>query len=301
MKRVQKIVQSVPNFSEGRNAAVIEKILKPFKKNKRVKLIDYQADFDHNRLVVTLMGDSEAIGEPLIEAAGIAVSEIDLRHHQGEHPRMGAVDVVPFTPVKNMTMAEAILLSREVGAELAARHGIPVFLYEKSATAPGRENLADIRKGEFEAMKEKMKNPLWKPDFGPERPHPTAGVTAVGARMPLIAFNVTLNTDDVSIASAIAKKVRFSGGGFKCCKAIPVALKEKKRVQVSMNLTDFTQTTLYNVFEMIKNEAERYGVAISGSEIIGVSPLQALLDVTAHYLRLDHFSADQIVELRLFD
>lgn len=301
MSNEKKIVQSVPNFSEGRNKEVIERILDPFRENGNVRLLDYQADADHNRLVVTIIGEVASIAEAILEAVGVAVSLIDLRVHRGAHPRMGAVDVTPFIPLRQTTMEEAAALSRSVGAEIARRHGVPVFLYEKSATAPHRENLASIRKGEFEAMGEKMKDPLWKPDFGPDAPHPSAGVTAVGARMPLIAFNVTLNTEEEGIAAVIARKVRFSGGGFRYCKAISVVLKEKKQVQVSMNLTDFKRSALYSVFEMIRIEAERYGVSISGSEIVGLAPMEALLDVAAHTLRLTHLSAHQIIESRLLD
>ena len=297
----KKIVQSVPNFSEGRNKTIIEKIIAPFQNKEDVTLLDYQADPNHNRLVVTIVGAIETIAEPILESVCVAVSLIDLRDHEGAHPRMGAVDVVPFIPLGKSLMEDVIALSRQVGAEIANRCGVPVFLYEKSATAPHRENLAAIRKGEFEAMGEKMTDRLWIPDFGPHQPHPSAGVTAVGGRMPLIAFNVTLDTEDEGISAVIAKKIRFSGGGFRYCKAISVALKEKKQVQVSMNLTDFKKTAIQNVFEMIASEAMRYGVRIAASEIVGLAPMEALLDVAAHALKIPHLSTDQILEYRLID
>ncbi|MBU0992705.1 MAG: glutamate formimidoyltransferase [Proteobacteria bacterium] len=299
MNREKKIVQCIPNFSEGKNKDIIQKIIEPFQKNNNLTFLDFQADEDHNRLVVTLMGDPKAIKPPLLDAIGIAVDKIDMRHHKGAHPRMGAVDVVPFVPVKHMSMAEAVLFSKEVASEMANRYTLPVFLYEASASSPERKNLSDIRKGEFENLKEKMKNPAWKPDFGPDMPHATAGVSAVGARMPLVAFNVNLHTQDLKIADAIAGKVRFSGGGLRYCNAIGVALKEKKMVQVSMNMTDYTKSSLYRVFELIHIEAKRYGVAISGSEIVGLSPMQALTDVAAYYLRLENFSIDQVIESKL--
>lgn len=214
---------------------------------------------------------------------------------------MGAVDVVPFIPIKNVTMEEAIALSREVAETVAQRHGFPVYLYEKSASAPHRENLAAVRKGEFEGLTEKMKTPEWKPDFGPLHPHPTAGAVAIGARMPLVAYNVNLGTDNLDIATAIAKKVRFVGGGLRFCKGMGVALEERGITQVSMNLTDYTKTAIYRAHEMVRMEAQRYGVPIVGAEVIGLVPMGALVDVAAYYLGLEDFSIDQVLEARLME
>ena len=214
---------------------------------------------------------------------------------------MGAVDVVPFIPIKNTTTEEAVALSKEVAAQVAERYGVPVFLYEKSAIAPHRENLAAIRKGEFEGMAEKIKQPEWKPDFGPAERHPTAGTVAIGARMPLVAYNVNLNTADLSIADAIAKKVRFLGGGLRFCKAMGVELKDRGIVQVSMNLTDFTRTAVYRAHEMVRMEAQRYGVSVVGAEVIGLVPMKALIDCAEYYLGIENFSMDQVLESRIME
>jgi glutamate formiminotransferase len=221
--------------------------------------------------------------------------------HIGEHPRMGATDVVPFIPIKNVSMTEAIELSKEVAREAAERYNIPVFLYEKSASTPERENLAKVRKGQFEGMTEKLKQPEWKPDFGPDKIHPTAGVTAIGARMPLVAFNVNLNTKDKEIASQIAKNIRHLNGGLRFCKAIGIDLSDKGIAQVSMNMTDYTKTALYRAYELIKIEAKRYGVYPIGSEIIGTLPMEALIDTAVYYLGIENFSMDQILETRMME
>lgn len=296
-----KIVECVPNFSEGRNRENIEKIVNPFRTRQGVKLLNYSNDEDHNRLVVTVLGEPQAVKEAVLEAIGVAVEVIDMTQHKGQHPRMGAVDVVPFIPIRNMEMEETIALSKEVGQEVASRYGIPVFLYEKSASAPHRENLAKIRKGEFEGMNEKVHEAEWKPDFGSTDIHPTAGVVAVGARMPLVAYNVNLNTGDLAIADAIAKKVRFLGGGLRFCKAMGVELSERHITQVSMNLTDFTKTSVYRAHEMVRMEAKRYGVEIVGSEVIGLVPMAALIDCAAYYLGIENFSQDQVLELRMME
>lgn len=238
---LSKIMECVPNFSEGRDKEKIEKIVNPFRTRNGVKLLDYSNDEDHNRLVVTVVGEPEPLKEAVLEAVSIAVELIDLTKHQGQHPRMGAVDVIPFIPIKNVTVEDAIALSHEVGKVIGEQYKVPVFLYEKSASAPHRENLAKIRKGEFEGMAEKIHEEEWRPDYGPADIHPTAGTVAVGARMPLVAYNVNLNTADLSIADAIAKKVRFIGGGLRFCKAMGVELTDRGIVQVSMNLTDFTK------------------------------------------------------------
>jgi len=297
----KRLVECVPNFSEGRNPEKIEQIVTPFRGKESVKLLDYQRDEDHNRMVVTVVGEPDDLKEAVIEAMGKAIDVIDMRRHQGQHPRMGAIDVVPFIPIKNMPMAEAIDLSKEVAQLASEKYNLPVFLYEASASHPERENLANIRKGEFEGLVEKLKRPQWKPDFGPAQIHPTAGVTAIGARMPLVAYNVNLNTDNLEIANQIAKKVRHVSGGLRYCKAIGVDLKDRGIVQVSMNMTDFTRTALYRVFELIRIEAKRYGISIVGSEIVGLVPMEALIDSAAYYLSIENFSMEQVLEARLME
>lgn len=296
---MNKIVECVPNFSEGRDLKKIERIVNAFRAKENMKLLDYSNDKDHNRMVVTAIGEPEAMKAAIIEAVGIAVKEIDLTRHEGQHPRIGAADVIPFIPVKGMCLEEADALAKDTARMLAEKYALPVYLYEKSASAEHRRNLAAIRKGEFEGLTEKMKLPEWKPDFGPDERHPAAGASVVGARMPLIAFNVNLNTDKLEIADRIAKKVRFIGGGLRFCKAMGVELKDRKQVQVSMNLTDYSQTSIYQAVEMIRFEARRYGVAISGSELIGLLPLQAVVDTASYYLGLENFSAKQILETHL--
>ncbi len=296
-----KIMECVPNFSEGRDLKKIEQIVEAFRAKEGVKLLDYSNDEDHNRLVVTVVGEPEALRDAVIEAIGTAVRLIDLNKHSGQHPRMGAVDVVPFIPIKNTTMEEAIALSKEVAARVAELYSLPVFLYEKSASAPHRENLASVRKGEFEGMAEKIKQPEWTPDFGPAERHATAGTVAIGARMPLVAYNVNLNTGDLKIADAIAKKVRFLGGGLRFCKAMGVELTDRGIVQVSMNLTDFTKTAIYRAHEMVRMEAQRYGVTVVGAEIVGLVPMEALIDTASYYLGLENFSMQQVLESRIME
>ena len=301
MSSWNRIMECVPNFSEGRDLGKIEKIIEPFRARQGVKLLDYSNDEDHNRLVVTVVGEPEALKAALLEAVGQAVALIDLNQHSGQHPRMGAVDVIPFIPIKGCTMDEAIALSKEVGEQIATLYQVPVFVYEKSATAPHRENLAAVRKGEFEGMAEKIKLAEWQPDFGPAERHPTAGTVAVGARMPLVAYNVNLGTADLNIASDIARKIRFIGGGLRYCKAMGVELKERGIVQVSINMTDYTRTALYRAFELVKIEARRYGVAVVGSEIIGLVPMEALIDTASFYLGLENFSMNQVLEARIME
>lgn len=292
-------MECVPNFSEGRDLQKIDKIVAPFRGKQGVKLLDHSNDEDHNRLVVTVVGEPEPLRDAVLEAIGVAVELIDLNHHQGQHPRMGAVDVVPFIPIRNVTMEEAVALSKEVGKEVAKRYNLPVFLYEKSASAPHRENLAAVRKGEFEGMAEKIKQPEWHPDFGLAERHPTAGTVAIGARMPLVAYNINLNTPSLEIAHDIAKKIRFIGGGLRYCKAMGVELKDRGITQVSINMTDYTRTALYRAFELVRVEARRYGVSIVGSEIIGLVPMEALIDTASYYLGLENFSMEQVLEARM--
>lgn len=301
MSGMKKIIESVPNFSEGRDLEKIEIIINSFRGKDGVKLLDYQKDMDHNRLVVTVVGEPDPLKAALLEAFGSAIDVIDMRKHKGQHPRMGAIDVVPFIPVKNVSMAEATDISRKVAQEIAEKYSLPVFLYEESATRPERRNLANIRKGQFETIADKIKKPEWKPDFGPQEIHPTAGVAAVGARMPLIAFNVNLDTNNITIANDIAKKVRHISGGLRYCKGIGVELKERSIVQVSMNMTDYTKTALYRSFELIKTEARRYGVNVVGSEIIGLVPMEALIDTAAYYLGIENFSMEQVLEARIME
>jgi len=301
MTTINKIVECVPNFSEGRDTAKMEKIIDCFRGKNGVKLLDYSNDIDHNRMVITAIGSPEAMKSVVIEAIGTAVREIDLTTHQGQHPRMGAVDVVPFIPISNITMEEVILLSKEVAEEAAKRFNLPIYLYEKAASAPHRENLADVRRGQFEGLAEKIKDPFWKPDFGPYYPHPTAGATIIGARNFLVAYNVNLHTNDLEIARAIAGKVRHIGGGLRFCKAMGVSLKERNMVQVSMNLTDFTKTTVYQAFEMVKMEAARYGVTVAGSEVIGLLPLGVLVDTVNYYLGIEDFTIDRVLEYRMLE
>ncbi len=297
----KKLLECIPNFSEGRDKEKIEKIVNPFRSTDGVKLLDYSADEDHNRLVVTAIGGPKSLKTAVLEAAKIAIDLIDMNKHEGEHPRMGAIDVIPFTPVKNIKMEEAVKLANEVGELLADKYDLPIYLYEEAATKAERKNLAKIRKGEYEGFSEKIKKTKWKPDYGKAEIHPTAGATVVGARMPLVAFNINLDTDNLDIANKIARKVRHSSGGLRYCKAIGINLQEKGIVQVSMNMTNYTKTALYQTFEMVKFEAERYGVNVIGSELIGLLPAQALYDVAEYYLKLEDFSADQIMENRLLE
>ncbi|MDR2622829.1 MAG: glutamate formimidoyltransferase [Dysgonamonadaceae bacterium] len=298
---MNKIVECVPNFSEGCDLERIERIVNAFRAKENIKLLDYSNDRDHNRMVVTAIGEPDAMQSAIIEAVGIAVKEIDLKRHKGQHPRIGATDVIPFIPIKEMSLEEADVLAKDTARILAEKYALPVYLYEKSASAEHRRNLSAIRKGEFEGLIEKMKLSEWKPDFGPAERHPTAGASVVGARMPLIAFNVNLNTNKLEIADKIAKKVRFIGGGLRFCKAMGVELKDRNVVQVSLNLTDYTKTAIYQAVEMIRFEAQRYGVTISGSELIGLLPLQAVVDTASYYLGLENFSMRQILETHLME
>jgi glutamate formiminotransferase len=296
---MDKIIECVPNFSEGRDLEKVERIVQAFRAKENIKLLDYSNDKDHNRMVITAIGEPEAMKAAVIEAVGISIKEIDLTCHTGQHPRMGAVDVIPFIPIKGLDIQAADALAKEVAKAIAEKYALPVYLYEKSASAAHRQNLASVRKGEFEGLPEKMQLPEWKPDFGPGERHPTAGAVAVGARMPLIAFNVNLNTTDLKIADEIAKKVRFTGGGLPCCKALGMELKGKNCVQVSMNLTDYTRTAIHQAVEIIRLEAQQYGVTIAGSELIGLVPLQAITDTAAYYLGLENLSGKQILETHL--
>lgn len=296
---MDQIMECIPNFSEGRDLEKVEKIAGAFRAKEGVKLLDYSTDKDHNRCVVTAVGRPEALRDAVIEAVGVATALIDMTRHDGQHPRMGATDVVPFVPVRGCTLEDAHRIAKEVAAAVADQFGVPSFLYEKSATAPHRENLANIRKGQFEGMAEKMKDPAWKPDFGPDTIHPTAGVTAIGARMPLVALNINLDTGNLKIADEIAHRIRHINGGFRYVKSMGVMLEDRNIAQVSINMTDYTRTSLYRVFETVKMEARRWGVNVVGSEIIGLAPMAALVDCAEYYLQIENFRMDQILETRL--
>lgn len=297
---MDRILECIPNFSEGRDLDKVEKIIDCFRGKQGVKLLDYSSDPDHNRSVVTVIGEPEPLKDAMVAAIGKAVELIDMTKHQGQHPRMGCVDVVPFVPIRNVTMEEADAIAKETAKEAADKFGQPFFLYEKSASAPHRENLAAVRKGQFEGMAEKMKDQeKWKPDFGPNTIHPTGGVTAIGARMPLVAFNVNLDTSDLEVADKIAKKIRHIGGGWRYVKAMGVMLNDRNIAQVSMNLTDYTKSNVYSVFETIKFEARRYGVNVIGSEVIGLVPMAALVDAAEYYLQIENFDMNQVLETRL--
>lgn len=297
-----KLIECVPNYSEGRDMEKIEKILDNFRCKKDVRLLDYQMDPSHNRLVVTVIGEPSALKEAVVASYGTAVELIDMTKHEGQHPRMGAVDVCPFIPCRNTTVAEADELAKAVAKEVGEKYNIPCFLYEDSASAPHRVNLASIRKGQFEGMAEKMKDTeLWTPDFGPSTMHPTAGVTAIGARMPLVAFNVNLGTDNLEIANQIARRIRHINGGYRFIKAIGIKLEDRNIAQVSMNLTNYEKTAVYRAFEAVKMEARRYGVPVLESEIVGLLPMQALVDCAEYYLQVANFDPAQVMENRLLE
>ena len=298
---MRTVIECVPNISEGRDPERVREIADAVRAAPGVRLLDVSSDPSHNRSVLTFVGDAAAVKAGVAALFDAVVPRIDLTRHEGEHPRMGAVDVVPLIPIRGATVEECVVLSREVGAEIASRHGIPVYLYEDSAASEARRNLAEIRKGEFEGFAEKMKNSKWVPDFGPARPHPTAGVVAVGARSALIAYNINLGTNDLKVADSIARAIRHIGGGFRYVKAMGVALAERGQVQVSINMINYTKTPLHRVFECVKSEAERYGVSIVGSEIVGLAPADALFMAADHYLRLENFSSDQVLETRLLE
>ncbi len=298
---MRTVIESVPNISEGRDRDRIEEIAQAVRAVRGARLLSVSSDAAHNRSVLTLVGDAASLESAVLALFDAALPRIDLTKHSGEHPRMGAVDVVPFIPIRGATVEECVALSRRVGEEVARRFGIPVYLYEDSASSERRRNLAEIRKGEFEGFAEKMKSAEWKPDFGPERPHATAGVVAVGARPPLIAYNINLGTRDVSVADRIARAIRHVGGGFRYVKAMGVELADRGQVQVSINMTNFKKTPLHRVFECVRSEAERHGVAIVGSEIVGLTPAEALYMAAEHYLRIENFSPDQVLETKLLE
>jgi glutamate formiminotransferase len=297
-----KLVECIPNFSEGRNQAVLDALVAVAKSVPGCTLMDVQSDPTHNRSVFTLVGSPEGIEEVSFELCKKAAELIDMRKHEGAHPRMGATDVIPFVPTIGMTVEECVELSKRVAKRIWEELQIPSFLYEDSATTPERKNLATVRKGQFEGMPEKLLLPEWKPDYGERKIHPTAGITAIGARMPLVAFNVNLGTSDVQIAKKIAKVVRASSGGFKYCKAIGLLLEDRNVAQVSMNMVNYEGTPLYRVFEVIRAEAQRWGVPIIGSEVVGLTPAKALVDCAEYYLKIENFDYHkQVMENHLIN
>jgi glutamate formiminotransferase / formiminotetrahydrofolate cyclodeaminase len=299
---MNRIVECVPNFSEGRRPEVIDAIVAAITSVSQVYLLDREMDKDHNRAVVTIVGPPEAIAQAAIRGVEAATKLIDLTKHTGEHPRVGATDVIPFVPIRGVTLDECVQLARNVGKEIAERFGIPVYLYEAAATRPERTNLENIRKGQFEGVRDEIQtNPDRRPDFGESRIHPTAGAVVVGARKPLIAYNINLDTPDIVIAKQIAKRIRFSSGGFPCVKAMGVLLKERNLAQVSMNLTDYETTSIKVVFDAVSREAAAAGVGVVGSEIIGLIPQKALDQVAAAYLRVENYKSSMILENRLVE
>lgn len=297
---MRRLVECVPNFSEGRDPEVIEKIVNEIRSVSGVALLDQEMDADHHRAVVSFVGEPEAVLEAAFKAVKKAAELIDLTKHKGEHPRIGATDVVPFVPISGVTEAECIELARRLGKKIADELGIPVYLYEQAATRPDRVDIANIRKGEFEGLREAIRtDPDRAPDFGRPEVHPTAGATVVGVRAPLIAYNIYLGTKDVKVAERIARAIRFRSGGYRYVKALGFEIKERGCVQVSINMTDYTQTPLYRVFETVKSEASRYGVNVLESEIVGLVPQAALNACARFYLQLNNFSREQILENKL--
>ena len=297
---MSELVECVPNFSEGRNKSVVTAIAAEISRDRSIRLLDQEMNADHNRSVITFVGEAEPVLEAALRGVRKAAELIDMRHHRGEHPRMGATDVLPFVPVGTAALEGCVQLARRAGERIGAELGIPVYLYEAAATRPERQNLADVRRGEYEGLARAIgTDPDRAPDFGPAAIHPTAGATAVGARLPLLAFNVNLGTPDVEIAKRIAKAIRFQTGGLRYVKALGFALAERGIVQVSMNLVNTWGTPVHRVFALIRDEAERYGVPIVGSEVVGLVCQDALVDVAEHALRLENFSRDQILENRL--
>src|SRR6202162_5373662 len=297
---MKRLLECVPNFSEGRDAERVDAIVAAMRTVPGVFLLDRESDADHNRSVITIAGEPEAVAEAALRGVGKAAELIDLTRQTGAHPRVGATDVVPFVPIEGVTIEDCIALAKNVGQQIWDRYHIPVYFYEAAAVRPERANLETIRKGQFEGLREELlRNPDRAPDVGEPRLHPTAGATVVGARKFLIAYNINLNTPDLEIAKRIGKNIRFSNGGLRYVKAMGVDLRARHLAQVSINLTDFEQTPIHRVFEMVKREAERYGVTIVGSEIVGLIPKKAIELTADFYLQLENFSPAQVLENRL--
>jgi glutamate formiminotransferase len=293
------IIETIPNVSEGRRPEVVEQLVAAVRATPRVRLLDYSSDTSHNRSVLTMVGDGLSLKQAILTLYETALPLIDLRTQRGEHPRVGAVDVVPFVPIEGVTMADCVALARDVAEAVAVRFGIPVYLYEEASANPARRNLEDIRRGEFEGLPEKMSSPERTPDFGPSVRHETAGASVIGARMPLIAYNINLNTDRLDVARKIAAIIRHSSGGLRYVKAMGVMLEDRRIAQVSINLTNYQKTPIHRVFDMVAREAARYGVTVLESEIIGLVPAAALVGAAEHYLQLERFGAAQILENKL--
>jgi glutamate formiminotransferase / 5-formyltetrahydrofolate cyclo-ligase len=293
------VIECIPNVSEGRRPEIVAAMADAIRAVPTVRLLDFSSDASHNRSVFTFAGDAPGVERAVLALFERAIADIDLRVHKGEHPRMGAVDVVPFVPIEGVTMVECVELAKKVGATIADRFGIPVFLYEEASTNPLRKNLEDIRRGEFEGLAAKMATEGWAPDFGPSKPHPSAGASVVGARMALIAYNINLATDRLDVAKKIAAGIRHSSGGFRFVKAAGFTLGDRKIVQVSMNLTNYEKTPIFRVFEVVKREAARYGVNVLESEIVGLVPSAALHAAAEFYLQLEGFKPEQVLENRL--
>ena len=293
------IIESIPNVSEGRRPDVVAGFADAIRQIPGATLLDVSSDTSHNRSVLTLVGDAPALKAAILALYDAALAAIDLRAHSGEHPRIGAVDVVPFVPIEGATMADCVQLAKDVAATVAERHAVPVYLYEEAASTPARRNLEDIRRGEFEGLAAKMASAEWKPDFGPSTPHESAGASVIGARMPLIAYNINLNSDRLDVAKKIAAAIRHSSGGLRFVKAMGIMLEDRRIAQVSMNLTNYEKTPIFRVFEMVKREAERYGVSILESEIVGLVPSAALLGAAEYYLQIADFKPGQVLENNL--
>ncbi len=293
------LIECIPNISEGRDAALVDRFAHAVARTPGVYLLDRSSDISHHRSVLTFAGTADAVAVAVLALFEQAVATIDLRQHHGVHPRIGAIDVVPFVPLEDASMDDCIALARRVGTEVATRWHVPVYLYEEAAMQPHRRPLEQIRKGQFEGLAEKMRKDEWQPDFGPATPHPSAGASAIGARMPLIAYNINLATDRLDVARKIAAAVRHSSGGLRFVKAMGVPLADRGIVQVSMNLTDYRRTPIARVFELVKREAARYGVTILDSELIGLIPSDALVHTAQYYLQLDAFSSSHVLESRL--
>jgi glutamate formiminotransferase len=293
------VIECVPNVSEGRRTDLVQRLAGSLEAVPGLSVLDVQSDASHNRSVFTLAGDAEALAVGIPKLFEGAIAAIDLRSHQGEHPRLGAVDVVPFIPIEGVTMEGCVQLAKRVAADVASRFSLPVYLYEEASGNPARKNLEDIRRGEFEGLAAKMAQPAWAPDYGPATPHPTAGATVIGARMPLIAYNINLATPRLDVAKKIAAAVRMSSGGLRYVKAMGIPLEDRGIVQVSMNLTNYEKTPIFRVFDLVKREAERYGVQVLDSEIVGLVPAAALRQSVEYYLQLEGFSGAQVLENRL--
>ena len=292
------IIECVPNVSEGRRPDVVTALVDAIR-HTGVRVLDHSSDASHNRSVLTLAGEAPSLKAGILALFAAAVDAIDLRKHQGEHPRIGAVDVIPFIPIEGVTMSDCVALAKDVGRAVAEQFAVPVFLYEEASDNPARKNLEDIRRGQFEGLATKMMRSEWAPDFGPAAPHPSAGASVIGARMPLIAYNINLNTDRLEVAKKIASAIRQSSGGLRYVKAMGVKLDDRNLAQVSINLTNFEKTPIFRVFEMVRREAARYGVSILESEIVGLVPAAALVPAAEFYLQLERFTDAQILENKL--